>query len=238
MDILIWVRTLVSRFFLFLIMFLYLIPFLLVLVLPKKWFRESTLFFTCTYFFYWLVLKASFLRFNFIGRHNIPDEPSIIIANHESSLDIPIIGYLLNKHPHTWLATTWLMKSPILRFILPQLAILVDTSSAIKGMRSLLQVIKEVNGTRQHIVIFPEGGRFTDGKVHDFFSGFVILAKKMGRPVVPIKIFNLNKVYPPNSFLVYDYPVKAIVGEPFIKGDREDDASFKKRVHDWFIEQE
>jgi 1-acyl-sn-glycerol-3-phosphate acyltransferase len=232
------IRTLISRFLLIVIILLYAPVFLVIFCLPKKWFQENKLYFMFVHYFYWLVLKASFLPFEFVGLEHIPQEPSIIIANHQSSFDIPVVGYLLHKHPHTWLATTWLKRSLFLRFILPRVAVLVDVSSPLKRMRSLLEIIRYVNGTSQHIVIFPEGGRFTDGKIHNFFPGFVILAKKMGRPVIPIKIFNLNKVYPPHSFLVYKHPVKVVVGPPFIKTDQEDDKAFKERVHQWFVQQQ
>jgi 1-acyl-sn-glycerol-3-phosphate acyltransferase len=67
--------------------------------------------------------------------------------------------------------------------------------------------------------------------------GFVILAKKTGRPVVPICIVNLNKVYPPNSFWVYRHPIRAIVGIPMTLQEGESDIQFRDRVVAWFKQQ-
>jgi len=63
------------------------------------------------------------------------------------------------------------------------------------------------------------------------------MAKKTGRPVVPVRIFNANKVYPPHSFFVYWHPVTIVVGKPMYINERESDDEFKDRVHEWFTKQ-
>lgn len=120
--------------------------------------------------FYWLIIKCSFIPITFHGLENAPKEPSIIVSNHQSSLDIPLIGYTLKAYPHIWLAVAYLMTSPVLRFILPLLAILVDTSSPLRGMRSLNQAIKHIASNNRHVIIFPEGSRYVDAMVHEFFQ--------------------------------------------------------------------
>jgi 1-acyl-sn-glycerol-3-phosphate acyltransferase len=205
--------------------------------LPKKWLYQSKIFFWLCDVFYRLILFFSMLPIKIVGKENIPREPAIIIANHQSSLDIPLIGYVLHRFPHIWLAKAELMDSPILRFVLPRVAVLTDMSSPYKGMRSLIRIINLMNGKRIDVIIFPEGSRFTDGSIHDFFSGFVILAKKTGKPVVPIRIFGLNKAYPPDTFLIYRVPIKMIIGKPFIYQETDTEESFKERVYNWFLEQ-
>lgn len=231
------IRTLISRFFLLVLMLVYAVPFTIMLCLPKRWLVKSKIFFFMCELFYRWVLLFSFLPIKVIGKENIPYDPVIIAANHQSSLDIPLVGALLNQHPHVWLAKAELMESPILRFVLPRVAVLVDMSTPQKGMRSLIQTINLINGNPIHAVIFPEGGRYTDGNIHDFFSGFVILAKKTGRPVVPVRIFGLDKAYPPHSFLVHYVPITVIVGKPMMMEEGEEDAAFKERVYAWFVAQ-
>lgn len=188
--------------------------------------------------FYWLIIKCSFIPITFHGLENAPKEPSIIVSNHQSSLDIPLIGYTLKAYPHIWLAVAYLMTSPVLRFILPLLAILVDTSSPLRGMRSLNQAIKHIASNNRHVIIFPEGSRYVDAMVHEFFSGFVILARRTGRPVVPVRIFGAYKVYPPNSFLVQYHPIHVVVGKPMRMQEGEEIDAFKQRVRAWFLKQE
>ncbi|HSW74133.1 MAG TPA: lysophospholipid acyltransferase family protein [Candidatus Limnocylindria bacterium] len=237
MQISAFIRTIVSRFLLLLIMLVCAIPALLILPLPARWRYHSKLYTLFADFFYRAVVWASLLPVKFVGAENIPHTPAIIVANHQSSLDIPLVGAVLRRYPHIWLATHELLRSPILRFIVPRVAVLVDMSSPIKGMKTLIEAIKILNGYQMHAIIFPEGGRFTDGEIHHFYAGFVMLAKKTGRPVVPIRIFGVDKVYPPKSFLVNYYPITVVVGQPMAMQENETDEQFKDRVYQWFVEQ-
>ncbi len=207
--------------------------------IPQHVLLKSRIFFWICAFFHWYLIKASFLRITFIGKENLPHEPSIFVANHQSSLDIPILGSLVKREPHVWLATIDLLKSPILRFIIPKVAVIVDMTTAMTGMRTLLQAIKIINDENKlHIMIFPEGGRFDDGLVHDFFSGFVILAKKTGRSIVPVRFFGLNKAYPRGAFIMQHVPITVIIGKPMKIEEQESDEAFKERVYNWFVQQE
>ena len=191
MDVSIWmiIRSLVSRLLVFIVLAVLAIPFLIIILMPKKWRFESRFKYWLMHVFYVSSLKCTFMPIKVRGKENIPDEPVIIAANHQSSLDIPLIGSLVDCHAHVWLARGELMDSWFLRFILPYFAVVADVNSPMKAMKSLLKIINLVNGKRCHLMIFPEGQRYSDDKVHDFFGGFVILAKKMGRPLVPVRIF-------------------------------------------------
>lgn len=237
MKIIAIARTAVSLILLILLITVSIVPLGILLLLPRSWLLASKLFFLVEYLFCRALIAITFVPFRFRGLEHLPTEPSIIVANHQSALDIPVIAATLQHYPHVWLAVATLMDSPVLRFILPRVAVLVDMTTPMTGMRTLLEAIKLVNGKRCHIVIFPEGGRYIDGEIHDFFGGFVILAKKMGRPVTPILIHGLNKVFPPGSWLVYRHTVTVIVGEPFIIQEHESDELFVARVQRWFIDQ-
>lgn len=232
-----WLRTIFSRFLLLLVMLVYLVPFLFFLLLPRHWFFKSKLFFWSADIFYRVVIKLSLVPVNFKGIENIPDGPVIFAANHQSSFDIPLVGVLAKKRAHVWIAKEELTESPILRFVLPRTAILVDPESPFKAMRALLQAIKVIQENTLSVMIFPEGTRRTDGAVHEFFAGFVILAKKTGLPVVPVRIFGVNKAYPPESFLVHYHPITVVVGPAMALLDGESDEAFKQRVYDWFVQQ-
>src|SRR6266404_3303262 len=111
-------------------------------------------------------------------------------------------------------------------------------SLILKGsMLSFRRIVNVVNNHDCNLMIFPEGTRHADGKIHEFFGGFVILAKKLNRPVVPVCMIGINKAYPPETFWVQLYPITVIVGKPFVYEQTDTDESFKKRVQQWFVEQ-
>lgn len=230
-------RTLLSRFLLCVVMVICFIPFLFFIMIPERWRYNSKILYSIVYAFYWVVIKISLLPVKFKGIRHIPKKAVIFVANHQSSLDIPLLGVLARGRPHIWLALSYLMKSPILRFVLPRTAVLVDVSSARRAVRSLTHTIDLVENKDCDVMIFPEGGRYTDGTVHEFFRGFVILAKKLRRPVIPVRIFGVNKVYPPHSFWVHWHKIRVVVGEPLVYLANDTDETFKNRVYEWFVAQ-
>ncbi|MGB8367018.1 MAG: lysophospholipid acyltransferase family protein [Candidatus Babeliales bacterium] len=238
MNIGTFLRTIFSRLLLLLLVLLFLIPIIIFICLPTRWRYNNKIVFFIMHWFYVGVLKCSLVPIQFIGKENIPKKAAtIFVANHQSSLDIPLVGALADGASHIWLAKQELMQSPVLRFVLPLFTVLVDVTSPKKAVRSLREIFVLLDKNNiQDVIIFPEGARYTDGKMHDFFGGFVILAKKTGRPVVPICIVGVNKVYPPDSFWVYWHPITVIVGKPFIYQEGESDEIFKQRVYQWFTE--
>lgn len=231
------VRTLISRALLIVVILVFLVPLLIFIIMPQRWRYSIPFFFVPVYWFYCAVLKCSLVPIRYEGLENIPKEPVIFAGNHQSSLDIPLMGSLSKTIPHVWLAKAELMDSYLIRFVVPLIAVLVDVTSPRAAMVSLRKIITLVNGHHRNLMIFPEGGRYIDGKIHDFFGGFVILAKKTGHPVVPVYIDGVNKVYPPESFWVYYHPITVVVGKPVVCEEDESGEQFKQRVQGWFIEQ-
>ncbi len=232
------IYTLFSRFLLLLLASAAIIPTaILVFLVPQKY-RYNRFYFFMSGLLYRAIMRFSLLPITIVGKQHLPAVPAIYVANHASSLDIPVLGSLVNGKPHLWLAMKWLTRFWIFRLFLPRIAVLVDMSTPHSGVRSLIKIIQLAKQYAMNIMIFPEGQRHTDGKVHDFFGGFVLLAKKTAFPVVPVRIFNLEKVYPPNTFWVHYHPVKVVIGTPMYMQEDETDEAFKNRVHKWFIDQE
>lgn len=231
------VHTLVSRFLLIIVLAICIVPIVIFILLPARWRYDSPLYYWFMDFFYRASLAITLLPIRYRGTEHLPQESAIIVANHQSSLDIAIVGRLVHRHPHVWLAKTELLESPMFRFWLPRMTVLIDMSTPMKGLRSLTNAISMVLNHRRHAIIFPEGTRYTDGDVHEFYGGFVILAKKTGRAVIPIRIFGVNKAYPPETFWIHYYPITVVIGEPMRIEENETDEAFKDRVYAWFLKQ-
>lgn len=228
--------TLAARFLLILFLIIYFIPFMIIIFTPMKYRLKSRFIFALVSFFYWALLKCSLIPIAYEGLENLPDEPAIFAANHQSSLDIPLLGSLARGTPHVWLATDYLLKSPLMSFWVPRMAVMVNTDSPQQAMRSLITVIRTVEDVPCHVMIFPEGQRYFDDHVHEFFGGFVILAKKLKRPIVPVCIMGANKVYPRDTFWAEWHTVKVVVGAPMHYREDDTDETFKQRVYQWFVD--
>ena len=231
------IRSVMSRFLLILFILVSLPFLILFLLIPRNYLLKSKFFFWCEHLFHRFVFKTAWVPITFKGTENMISEPAIYVGNHQSSADIPLAGYLMNKHPHVWMSWAELKKSPLLRFVLPKVSILVDMSTSTSGMRSIRQAISLLQQLPVHVIIFPEGGRFNDGTVHKFYKGFSLIAKKTGRPVVPFYIEGVSKVYPPGSFIVRYHPITVTVGQPMRIQEQETDQEFTDRVHQWFVAQ-
>lgn len=230
------IRSILARIFIGVTILIFAIPMLIFLCLPKKWLFENRIFFWFARCFYNSILFLLNIPITYSGHNHITATPAVIVVNHQSSLDIPLVGSLMDGYPHLWLAWANLMKSPLLRFVLPRVAVLVDMSTPRLGMRTLIQAIQLLQDSKRHVIIFPEGGRYIDGIVHPFYGGFVSIAKKLGRPVIPVKIIGVDKVYPPGSFWLRYAPIEIRVGEPMLMQENESDEAFKQRVHQWYYQ--
>lgn len=231
------VRTLLSYTLFIPILIFIGIPCVILALLPARWRYDNAAYFWFVDLFYKAVLWVIFVPITVEGAENIPTTPAIIVANHQSSLDIPLVGALLHRFPHVWLATTELARTWVAP-IVTRMAVLIDMSTPQRGMRSLLQAINAVQEQQRHAIIFPEGGRYLDDNgVREFFSGFAMLAQRTNRPVVPMMIFDAYKVYPPESFFIHWHPLKVVVGPVFTFQDGESLDAFKDRVRQWFVEQ-
>ena len=235
-------RTFISRFLFLLLIILGSPLVVLMMVLPERIRYKSRVLFWGMNAVYWGVIGIMRLCFIPVSyeqedAHSAHKEPVIFVANHQSAIDAPLLGRLARGKPHIWLARSELMTWKFLRWILPRITVVVDVNSRQKAMGSMIRLVRMVQGKDIDVMIFPEGARYPDDKVHPFYGGFVVLAKLLKRPVVPVCILGINKVYPPNTFWVYRYPVKVTVGKPMVMQENETDDAFKDRVHQWFVEQ-
>ncbi len=238
MKIFEFLKTFISYAIIGLAFIFFMLPGYIIACFPARYRYDNRLFFFFADCFYKTVVFASLSKHVSKGEENLPKVPAIFVANHQSSFDIPVLGSLCNGYPHVWLVLEYYLQKPILGFFIRRMFISVDQSNPAKAARSLIQVYKFIQGKDRHLMIFPEGGRFTDGVVHKFFSGFAIIARKTKRPVIPVFMPNNGKIFPPYSFLIHSYPVITIIGEPFFVQDEETDQDFVLRVRQWFLDQQ
>ncbi|MDT0294372.1 MMPL family transporter [Mesonia ostreae] len=125
-------------------------------------------------------------------------QPSILIANHTSFLDILSLGKL---HPKMiFLVNDWVYHSPIFGKAV-RLAGFFPVSNGIDdGVEHLQQKVEE----GYSLIAFPEGSRTTNNKMKRFHKGAFYLAEKLNIPITPILIHGNSEVLPKGDFVIHD----------------------------------
>jgi 1-acyl-sn-glycerol-3-phosphate acyltransferase len=139
------------------------------------------------------------------GRFNVPRRgPVLLIANHQSFLDPPAIGVAAPRHLH-YLARKTLFKGGGPGILLRILnSVPIDQEGVGKdGMRNILQRLESGNA----VLVFPEGERSTDGRMHPFRPGIGLLVKRVRAPIVPVAIAGAFDAWPRFQLLPIPAPL-------------------------------
>jgi len=141
----------------------------------------------------------------FINHQKLPENTTLIfVSNHQSSLDIPPLGWFLRKYHPKFVSKIELGKGiPSVSFNLKHGgAALIDRKDGKKAIATLINFAKRINKNKWAAVIFPEGTRSKDGTLKKFHaSGLKVLCKLNPEGyVVPITINNSYKLFKYGSF--------------------------------------
>ena len=207
--------------------------------LPEKIRYDNRLYFFITKYMATMVIRPSFLTINIYGRENLPaypEQPSIFIANHTSAFDIPLLDMLLGSYPHVWMSKEFYGKVPFFGRLVRVMHVVVQRDNPRKALQALIQAIDRVQGHSRHLLIFPEGTRHADGKLHEFHQGFAIAAEKLLYPVIPIAVSGFHTAFPKGSFICQSVgnPITIHIGKPLTMSPGESRQEFTQRVHAWY----
>lgn len=143
----------------------------------------------------------SFVRVRVHGRKNISEGQSyVFVANHQGAYDIfAIYGYL--NHNFRWMMKKSLERIPLVGYSCRVSGhIYVDTHSP-QAIKETMETAEKQLAGGMSVVVFPEGSRTPDGRLHRFKRGAYILAEEFGLPVVPVTIDGAYKVMPRSAIL-------------------------------------
>lgn len=133
------------------------------------------------------------------GEHpDNPRHPYIVVSNHQSNADIPIISCL--PWEMKWVAKASLFRFPVVGWML-RLAgdIPVNRRDKISRARVLVHA-KQVLAKNCSVMFFPEGTRSRDTRVHRFSDGAFRLAIKAQLPILPLAIDGTQDALPKHSW--------------------------------------
>jgi len=128
------------------------------------------------------------------GGHHIPQTgPVIMISNHQSHYDPPLLTFTSRRHVY-FMARSTLFSHPLFSKLISAFhAIPLDQGQA---DTSAMKVAIEHLRQNRIVSIFPEGGRTEDGPLKEFMPGVSLLIKRAKAPVVPIAFEGAYDVWP------------------------------------------
>jgi 1-acyl-sn-glycerol-3-phosphate acyltransferase len=139
------------------------------------------------------------------------------VANHASHADTAVLLAALpaKAQPVFAAAADYWFDVPVRRFAAGSLAgILPVRRSGDDTYAQLLAAARPALKAGRTVIIYPEGTRSTDGKVGEFRSGALRLARDCGVPIVPVAVLGTAEVLPKGASFISHAPMRVRIGEP------------------------
>ena len=135
------------------------------------------------------------------------EKPAVIIANHQSHLDLLCTMML---HPKVVLLTTdWVWKNPIYGVII-RFAEFYPVSD---GYDKNVERLKKLVERGYSVVVFPEGTRSETGEIIRFHKGAFQLAQALNVDILPVFIHGAHHVMPKKDFVLREGRLHVEIGE-------------------------
>lgn len=165
----------------------------------------------------WCILAG--VKVDVRGRSNI-DAPTsyVFVANHQGAYDIfSIYGYL--HHDFRWMMKQSLRRIPLVGFSCAVSGQIFVDNSTPSAIRRTMQTAERQLSEGRSVVVFPEGSRTPDGKLHAFKRGAYTLAVEFGLPVVPVTIDGAYRVMPRTAWLPRPGHITLTIHRPIEAGE-------------------
>lgn len=150
-----------------------------------------------------------------IGREKInPQQKYILVCNHQSHLDISALMASLPLRL-IFIAKKELFNIPFFGWGIKALGHIAINRRSARSARHSIIAASRIIKNRPHVslVIFPEGTRSADGRVHEFKQGSFALALASGLPVLPVAIDGTYQALPKHNLLTKPARVTIRVGD-------------------------
>ncbi len=177
-----------------------------------------------------LTRLARFLTFVLLGRHfqlrgtdNVPRTgPLLIVSNHVGAVDPALIGGWTPR-PVWFMAKAELFRNGFSGAVMRAYHAfpVVRHSPDRKALRHAFDLL----GSGRALVLFPEGHRADDARLHRAEPGAGFIARRSGAPLVAIGITGSDRVLGRHHAIPRRAPVGMVFGKPFSLPERNQDGS-------------
>lgn len=170
------------------------------------------------------------IRYRVIGRENIPADPAVFLAKHQSAWETLAFADFLP--PAAYVAKRELLRIPFFGWGMAKMPIITIDRAAGKG--ALQQVVDQGRALMDEgysVVIFPEGTRTDPGSQRRYKIGGAALAVATGRVAVPIA-HNAGEFWRRNAFIKEPGEITVSIG-PAIPTEGRTQEAVNAEVEAW-----
>ncbi|WP_291993872.1 lysophospholipid acyltransferase family protein [Candidatus Accumulibacter sp. ACC003] len=158
------------------------------------------------------------IRYRVIGRENIPAEPSIVLAKHQSAWET--VGLQEVFPPLVFVLKKELLRIPFFGWGLAALKMIsIDRAAAKDALKQIFEQGRERLAAGYWVVIFPEGTRVAPGATCRYKPGAAHLAVRAGSRVVPVA-HNAGEIWGRNAFQISPGLITVSIGPPIDPADK------------------
>ncbi len=180
--------------------------------------RTGNLAFSLSKIWAYTMLAVSFVRTEIKNKAKIVKGQSyVIISNHQSQYDILALVTTLGIQ-FRWFAKKEVLKIPVFGYALyASRNIFLDRTNTAKAIESINKGMDRLP-RGAGVMVFAEGTRSDDGRIHEFKKGGFMAAIIRKIPILPVTVNGSRRVLPKDSLVVKPGKIQVVVGDPIDTG--------------------
>lgn len=150
---------------------------------------------------------------NISGLQHLPDNASVVVANHASYLDGILLTAIL-PHRFQFVIKREMTQIPVAHYFLRRIgAHFVERFDARKGATDARRIMQAATGGGS-LAFFPEGTFRLEPGLRRFQNGAFTVALRQGLPLIPLIITGTRAMLPAHSWLPRPSRLAVIIKEP------------------------
>jgi 1-acyl-sn-glycerol-3-phosphate acyltransferase len=152
-------------------------------------------------------------KFRISGIENInKSKRYILVANHASLFDIVAIT---SFYPGiSWFGHERLLKVPVFGNLLKIMDYVPFKEPNYRNTKEMIELLIH-NSKYQTVAIFPEGTRTLNGKINQFYRGFIYLFRTRDIEILPVTLNGFYDLKPKNRFYInFDSKLDVVIHRP------------------------
>lgn len=151
-----------------------------------------------------------------LGRDNMPKEPCVILAKHQSAWETVALQDMVPAGSHcVFVLKKELLKLPFFGWALAAMRhISIDRTAGRQALDQVVDQGRDRLAMGYYVIVFPEGTRVAPGQKRRYKVGGAYLASHVGCKVVPIA-HDAGELWPRQAFLKKSGTVTVSIGPAF-----------------------